>query len=43
MLNNSKLITINDYVSLVQSFLKKIGTDESIIEQIRTEEFEKGL
>lgn len=43
MLNNSKLITINDYVSLVQNFLKKIGTDESIIEQIRTEEFEKGL
>ena len=27
----------------MQSFLKKIGTDESIIEQIRTEEFEKGL
>ena len=43
MLNNIKLRTINDYVQLVQEFLKKLGTDEAIIKQIKTEDFEKGL
>ncbi|SHI12930.1 protein of unknown function [Clostridium collagenovorans DSM 3089] len=43
MLNNIKLITIDDYVKLVHNFLEKLGTDKSIIEQIKTEDFEKGL
>lgn len=43
MLNNIKLVTINDYVKLVHGFLGKLGTDEAIIQQIKTEDFEKGL